>query len=142
MTTQLENLNPDERFSSGGIFGHIPETWGTGFNSTDWKLAAEEAARRIHNVNQDILIIVGGLLSNVVLSPAYYAPVQIPDQVSKIVSTITLEVIWQSCRSHLVVSFNVYTASHQMIFKVALFENPIKYVLPIRIANKWQMLEI
>ena len=65
----------------GGVFGHIPETWGSGLNGTDWKLAAEEVAKRIQNVNNDILIIVGGVLSSVVLSPAYFAPVKIPNQV-------------------------------------------------------------
>ena len=67
----------------GGTFGTIPATWGLGNNATDWNVAAEEAARRVQAVNPDMLIFVGGIISNVVLLPAHRVPIRIPDQVSK-----------------------------------------------------------
>jgi hypothetical protein len=45
-------------------------------------LAAEEAARRVHAANPDLLVIVGGIISNVVLLPAYFAPIKIENQVN------------------------------------------------------------
>ena len=68
-------------FSIGGIFGTIPATWGFGNNLTDWNVAAEEAARRVHEANPDLLIFVGGIVSNVVLLPAQRVPIRLPDQV-------------------------------------------------------------
>ena len=66
----------------GDFFGHITETWGSGDPETDWKMAAEEAAKRIQNVNEDILIIIGGVNFNIELTPAFEAPIQIQKQVS------------------------------------------------------------
>ena len=49
--------------------------------STDWNLAAEKAAIRVHEGNPDMLIIVGGIFTGGLLSPAAIKPIQIPDQV-------------------------------------------------------------
>ena len=55
-------------------------TWGLGFNSTDWNVAAEKAAARLHQVNPNMLIIVGGIFTGGFI-PAYIAPIRVPDQV-------------------------------------------------------------
>ena len=34
-------------------------TWGLGIEETDWNVAAEKAAIRVHEANPDMLIIVG-----------------------------------------------------------------------------------
>lgn len=56
-------------------------TWGLGINSTDWNVAAEKAAIRVHQVNPNMLIIVGGIFTGGFI-PAYLAPVRVPNQVS------------------------------------------------------------
>jgi endoglucanase len=43
---------------------HGPATWGTGNPATDWKLAAEKAAREVLDANPDILIFVQGIQDN------------------------------------------------------------------------------
>ena len=57
-------------------------TWGLGIESTDWNLAAERAAVRVHESNPEMLIIVGGIFTGGFLTPSYFAPIKIPDQVS------------------------------------------------------------
>ncbi len=75
------------------IFGTIPATWGLGVEATDWNLAAEEAARRVHAANPDLLVIVGGIISNVVLLPAYFAPIKIENQVNIFGLVLVLNII-------------------------------------------------
>jgi len=59
-------------------------TWGLGIESTDWNAAAEKAAVRVHEANPNMLIIVGGIFTGGFLSPAFFAPIHIPNQ-SKLV---------------------------------------------------------
>ena len=59
-------------------------TWGLGIESTDWNTAAEKAAVRVHEANPNMLIIVGGIFTGGFLSPAFFAPIHIPNQ-SKLV---------------------------------------------------------
>lgn len=61
--------------------GTLYATWGLGVDSTDWNLAAEKAAIRVHEANPNMLIIVGGIFTGGFLSPAFYAPVIVPNQV-------------------------------------------------------------
>ena len=55
-------------------------TWGYDLNQTDWKRAAEIAAQKVHNANPNMLIFVGGLNYQVVLSPVYAAPIKLEAQ--------------------------------------------------------------
>lgn len=56
-------------------------TWGLGINSTDWNVAAEKAAIRVHEANPNMLIIVGGIFTGGFI-PAFLAPIRVPNQVS------------------------------------------------------------
>lgn len=58
--------------------------WGSGRAEQDWNKAAEEAGRRVLAANPDMLVIVGGLVSGGFLTPAMWAPIQIPNQVSNV----------------------------------------------------------
>lgn len=51
---------------------HGTATWGTGDSSTDWNLAAEDAAHAIFEVNSDILIFVEGIQENDSCSSSSY----------------------------------------------------------------------
>ena len=55
--------------------------WGSGRVEQDWNQAAEEAGRRVLMANPDMLVIVGGLVSGGFLTPATWAPIQLPNQV-------------------------------------------------------------
>jgi len=70
----------DETIPGGKLYA----TWGLGLDSTDWNKAAEKAAIRVHEGNPDMLIIVGGIFTGGILTPAALVPVRIPDQ-SKLV---------------------------------------------------------
>ena len=56
--------------------------WGSGRVEQDWKQAAEEAGRRVLAANPDMLVIVGGIIYGNVLTPAWWAPIQMPKQVT------------------------------------------------------------
>ena len=58
--------------------------WGSGRAEQDWNRAAEEAGRRVLAANPDMLVIVGGLVSGGLLTPATWAPIQLPSQVSSV----------------------------------------------------------
>ena len=70
----------DENIPGGKLYA----TWGLGLDSTDWNKAAEKAAIRVHEGNPDMLIIVGGIFTGGILTPAALVPVRIPDQVKLI----------------------------------------------------------
>ena len=55
--------------------------WGIGGAKQDWMLAAEEAWKRVQAANPDMLVIVGGIVYGNVLTPAVFAPIQLPKQV-------------------------------------------------------------
>ena len=59
-------------------------TWGLGIESLDWNVAAEKAALRVHEANPNMLIIVGGIFTGGFLSPAFVAPIRVPNQVISI----------------------------------------------------------
>lgn len=80
------DLRNEVRGVPGGILGTIQATWGWGNNETDWNVAAEEAAIRVHEANPEMLIFVGGIVAGGFLTPAYFAPIKLPDQ-SKLVYT-------------------------------------------------------
>ena len=70
-------------FADESVAGGIRyATWGLGIKSTDWNAAAEKAAIRVHEVNPNMLIIVGGIFTGGFLSPAFVAPIRVPNQVS------------------------------------------------------------
>eukprot|EP00928_Gymnodinium_smaydae_P060844 TRINITY_DN4468_c0_g1_i1.p1 TRINITY_DN4468_c0_g1~~TRINITY_DN4468_c0_g1_i1.p1 ORF type:complete len:753 (+),score=169.94 TRINITY_DN4468_c0_g1_i1:330-2261(+) len=58
-------------------------TWGDGNPKTDWHLAATKAGNRILEANPDMLVVVMGIFSGVVLMPVKDLPVKlnIPDRV-------------------------------------------------------------
>ena len=55
--------------------------WGSGRVEQDWNLAAEEAGKRVLAANPGMLVIVGGIVYGNVLTPAVWAPIQLPKQV-------------------------------------------------------------
>ena len=55
--------------------------WGSGRVKQDWNLAAEEAGKRVSSANPDMLVIVEGIVYGNVLTPAVWAPIQLPKQV-------------------------------------------------------------
>ena len=55
--------------------------WGSGRLAQDWNLAAEEAGKRVLAANPGMLVIVGGIVYGNVLTPAVWAPIQLPKQV-------------------------------------------------------------
>ena len=55
--------------------------WGIGGAKQDWMLAATEAGKRVQAANPDMLVIVGGIVYGNVLTPAVFAPIQLPKQV-------------------------------------------------------------
>ena len=70
-------------FVDESVIGGIRHaSWGLGLESTDWNLAAEKAAIRVHEANPNMLIIVGGIVTGSFLTPAAWAPIHIPDQVN------------------------------------------------------------
>lgn len=62
------------------VGGTLYATWGLGLDSTDWNVAAEKAAIRVHEANPNMLIIVGGIFTGGFI-PAYIAPIRVPNQV-------------------------------------------------------------
>ena len=58
--------------------------WGSGRVKQDWNLAAEEAGKRVLEANPDMLVIVGGVVYGNLLTPAVWAPIQLPKQVNNI----------------------------------------------------------
>ena len=55
--------------------------WGSGNVEQDWRIAAEEAGKRVLAANSDMLVIVGGVAYGNVLTPALWAPIKLPKQV-------------------------------------------------------------
>lgn len=58
-------------------------TWGLGIEASDWNLAAEKAAIRVHEANPNMLIIVGGIFTGGYLGAARFKPIRLPNQVIK-----------------------------------------------------------
>ena len=60
----------------------IEALWGSGRIVQDWNIAAEKAGKRVLEANPGMLVIVGGIEFGNVITPASWAPIQLPKQVN------------------------------------------------------------